>query len=53
MGLPHDIARCNNTACKLKENCLRWLDKEGTMFWYSDFEPKEDVCEFQIKHNLN
>lgn len=48
MTLPHDMARCENDECPLRNKCLRYLDpgREGYQS-FTDFPGGED-CDWFI-----
>jgi hypothetical protein len=29
MGLPHDICRCFDESCEEREECARWIERQG------------------------
>jgi hypothetical protein len=53
MLLPLDISRCDGRGCELKENCLRFLDREpdyGDRYCYLDSPwTSPNHCPYQIK----
>ena len=46
--LPDGEVCCNNKQCKLKDNCQRWLQRQGAKK-YAFIIPGRYSCEWQIK----
>ena len=48
-----DITKCQNSDCKLKEKCLRWIASPNQYYQsYTMFEPLNDKCDMFLEVTL-
>jgi len=45
-----DITKCNNTDCKFKESCYRFISLPSMMQSMSTFTPNELTCDYYINN---
>lgn len=43
-----DISMCLNDSCVLSNTCYRFKAKPNTIQSYSEFKPKDNVCDYYI-----
>jgi len=51
MKLPHDICRCHDSTCPLKDSCLRYLQRHdtGERTPHAESLREGDTCNHHIK----
>ena len=48
-----DITKCQNSYCKLKEKCLRWIASPNQYYQsYAMFEPLNGKCDMLLEVTL-